>query len=230
MGNNNNFDDDEFDMFGDSSDSFMDEFTDESNDINSGVENNNEPVISDNDEFENNTNNENKNSNIYIKIIITGVIVIVSVLIAMNILGSIKNNQNPVSETEVTAEVSNETSKEDGVTSDNTNQTDVIVNGTLNTNNTNGYTEIDGSDSVNISENMSDARFTITFIKHYAKMQGNEMRLKTELYGNISGLNGSYDLVVPYSIGTKLNIGDTFDVKIRLGEFNGNTVVDEIAY
>lgn len=232
---NNSFDG-EFDLY-DNSDSINDDNLFEGSNI--GKEDNKNEVgdYGTEDEFEANNQNSGTNKGVYIKIIITGVVIIISVLLAMNVYSSIKNKKNNTIDTkeETDVELNNKEMNSENKNVDIEEQSNgdsdtVIVNGTLTNQANSGYTEIDGNDTVNISDSTSNAKFTITFIKHYAKVQGNEMRLKTELTGNISGLSGTYELTVPYSIGTKLKIGNTFDVKIRLGEFNGNTVVDEISY
>ena len=45
-----------------------------------------------------------------------------------------------------------------------------------------------------------------------------------------SWFTGTYTLEIPYSKGTKLHIGDSFKVKVQIGEYKGKTVVDGIKY
>ena len=57
--------------------------------------------------------------------------------------------------------------------------------------------------------------FTVTDVKTYAKLKGNENGnyLKSILYGNITGLQGTYELVIPTASASKVSIGDVISIE-----------------
>lgn len=74
--------------------------------------------------------------------------------------------------------------------------------------------------------------FTITDIGYYAiPVNGqSDKQVKAVLTGSISGLVGTYQLEVNYSIGGQLNIGNSFDITYNLIEADGYKVIDGISY
>ena len=75
--------------------------------------------------------------------------------------------------------------------------------------------------------------FSVTAIKHYVKVidNSNNIELKTVLYGALAGFTGTYELEIPYSKGSKLNIGDYFTVSVQIGSMpNGKTIIGDIKY
>ena len=55
--------------------------------------------------------------------------------------------------------------------------------------------------------------------------------VKSVLTGALSGLSGTYEIEVPYTVASKVNPGDFFDVTVEMGtDTRGKTVVGEILY
>lgn len=96
----------------------------------------------------------------------------------------------------------------------------------------NGWTEFAATDEITFSKVFVDQVFTITDIKHIAKVVDgdNNLEVKTVLIGSISGYTGTYELEVPYSLGCLLKKQNHFGVKVQVGEFNGKSVIGEILY
>ncbi len=105
-------------------------------------------------------------------------------------------------------------------------QTGAISNGT------NDWIKLDNAYNVTFNESYIDSKFVVTEIHHYAlKVDPNgNLEVKTELTGSISGYSGTYKLTVPYSKGSKLSIGMTFDVKVQIGDYNGKSVIGDIIF
>ena len=127
-------------------------------------------------------------------------------------------------------------------TKPNTNTGNQVTNATVQNNNTqsnansssnnDGWIGIDGKENITFSQNTIPSTFTITGIKHYAKVVDNEKNLmvKTVLTGTLDGLSGTFNLEVPYSKGSRLSIGGRFSVNVELGEYGEKVVVGEISY
>lgn len=219
----NSFDD--FDAFGDSSSDDED------------VSENDEDSDSDSDEF-NNFEVENKEKDgkgLAVKIIVAGVIGLFVILILARIFLGHKsaNNEADVSSNKEWTQSS--TIVEENTDTDKNESAKEILNNSESSSYSNsdydsGYTEITGEDDIELNDSLSDLTFTITDIKHYAKSDETTLRVKTVLKGAISGYTGTYELEVPYSKGIKLSIGDSFNVKCRLGSYNGKNVIEEISY
>lgn len=216
----NSFDD--FDAFGDSSSD------DSENDGNSDYDSN---------EFENFEveNKEKDGKGLAVKIIVAGVVGLFVILILARIfLGhrSVNSETDASSNNEL---VQSSTVVEENNDTDKNESAKEILNNSesssySNSNYDSGYTEITGEDAIELNDSLSDLTFTITDIKHYAKSDETTLRVKTVLKGAISGYTGTYELEVPYSKGIKLSIGDSFNVKCRLGSYNGKNVIEEISY
>lgn len=221
----NSFDD--FDAFGDSS---SDDEDDSENDEDGDSD-------SDSDEF-NNFEVENKEKDgkgLAVKIIVAGVIGLFVILILARIFLGHKsaNNEADVSSNKEWTQSS--TIVEENTDTDKNESAKEILNNSESSSYSNsdydsGYTEITGEDDIELNDSLSDLTFTITDIKHYAKSDETALRVKTVLKGAISGYTGTYELEVPYSKGIKLSIGDSFNVKCRLGSYNGKNVIEEISY
>jgi len=131
-----------------------------------------------------------------------------------------------------------ETVLEAQVPVENENKTVVINNGASevkpNTKivNDSDWLQFDKADELVLSTDYTALTYTVTEIEHYARKVdvNNNMELKTMLKGSLSGFGGTYELEVPYSIGSNLKVGNSFNVSVRLGSYNGVSVVDEIAY
>lgn len=176
------------------------------------------------DNFDDSSNNSttSDNNGLSLKIAIIGVVaLIVIVFIARFVIVGSKNKS-------VKKEVTTESIDLDNTSNENSKVSQVdMSSGTYKSS---GYIEIDGNDKIELNGAMSELQFTITGIKHYAKNNGNELRVKTVLTGALSGYSGSYDLEVPYSKGISLKVGDAFTVYCRLGTFNNKVVIEEISY
>lgn len=77
------------------------------------------------------------------------------------------------------------------------------------------------------------ATFTVTKVSHYVNVSDADtdyIQIKSTLTGQIQGLPGTYDIDVPYNLGSNVQVGTSFDVQILYGTYNGRTVVGEIRY
>lgn len=77
------------------------------------------------------------------------------------------------------------------------------------------------------------ATFTVTKINHFVNVSDADtdyIQIKSTLSGQIQGLPGTYDIDVPYNLGSKVQVGQQFDVQVLYGTYNGRTVVGEIRY
>ena len=135
-------------------------------------------------------------------------------------------------------------------TNDQVNQSSGQVNNQLgtqgNTYTTPGQTDIgqdsqnDGwikfqsnQDAVVYQPDYVAATFTVTKVSHYVNVSDADtdyIQIKSTLSGQIQGLPGAYDIDVPYNLGSKVQVGQSFDVQILYGTYNGRTVVGEIRY
>lgn len=225
----------------DESNSFddFDEFGDASSDDGDVSEEDN-GSDSDSDEFDNFEvdNKEKDGKSLAIKIAVAGVACLFVVLILARIfLGSKSDDCNTVTDNSNTSKEwtqSDTTSEEKSEPIKNESATEILNNSESssysNSDYDSSYVEITGEDDIELNTDLSDLTFTITDIKHYAKSDANTLRVKTVLKGAISGYTGTYELEVPYSKGIKLAIGDSFNVKCRLGSYNGKNVIEEISY
>ena len=95
-----------------------------------------------------------------------------------------------------------------------------------------GWIEIPVYDGITWNSEKIDSTFYITSKKHYIKViDSSNFEIKTVLYGALSGFTGTYDLEVPYTVGTHkdLPVGESFKVKVQFGtDTTGKTVVGEI--
>lgn len=99
-------------------------------------------------------------------------------------------------------------------------------------NNSNGWIAFGKEDAIAFNEETLASTFTVTDIKHYAKVVDgeNNLMVKTVLTGSLSGFIGTYELEIPYEKGCLLSVGNYFNVDVNVGEFNGKRVVGEIKY
>lgn len=89
------------------------------------------------------------------------------------------------------------------------------------------------ADGITYTDNYISSKFVITGIKHYVKVidkENNLLMIKTTLTGTLNGFNGTYTLDVPYSKGSLLYVGNMFNVEVKVGEYNGKQIIDEIRY
>lgn len=92
------------------------------------------------------------------------------------------------------------------------------------------WVDITDDEDIEFNDSYTDMIFTITGVRHKAKLTDNSLMVITTLQGSISGLSGSYELDVPYYKGKLLSIGNEFKVKVMLGQYNGKVVVGDIKY
>lgn len=96
------------------------------------------------------------------------------------------------------------------------------------------WVELGESDiNVTVNDNLIDSNFTVMDKKYYAKIAENTdvIEIKTVLTGAISGMSGTYEIEVPYSLGKDVDIGMNFDIHMSLGETStGEKVINEIKY
>lgn len=92
-----------------------------------------------------------------------------------------------------------------------------------------GWREFSSSNDLVLDTDYKELDFTITDVNHYVKDDG-QIRIKTILTGAISGLTGTYDVEVPYSVGMKCSASTTgtFKVRVRMGRIGEHTVVADI--
>lgn len=152
-------------------------------------------------------------------------------------INSAYNTDNYVEQKNNQDDQNNMASNENDVTSNNstTNEVDMnevsrLLEGNVNVND-DSWKEIDDSSDIKYNDEYSELTYTVTELHNEArKINDNTIEVRTRLNGSISGLSGSFEVYVPYSKGTKLKIGNTFKVMVSLGEYNGNTVINDIKY
>lgn len=93
------------------------------------------------------------------------------------------------------------------------------------------WININGKDQMVFSE-PQEVKFHITDIKHYiAKAEGSDNYVvKSTLQGSLAGYSGTFHLDVPYEKGIQLQVGQEFTAYIKVGTWNGKTVIGEISY
>lgn len=95
----------------------------------------------------------------------------------------------------------------------------------------NDWKEIGENENIDINEEYSSLTFTVTDNANEARKVSNGIiEVRTVVSGSISGLSGIFRIYVPYSKGALLSVGDSFNVEVQLGDYNGNTVVNDIKY
>lgn len=83
----------------------------------------------------------------------------------------------------------------------------------------------------NITDNNSiNTVFTVTSMQHQARVNSNEIEIRTIVTGSISGFTGTYEIIIPYNKGAKLEVADTFDICVYTGKYGEKTVVTGIEY
>lgn len=89
-----------------------------------------------------------------------------------------------------------------------------------------GWTVIEPDKSIDLDSEVSGV-FTVTKIKHMARSNGVETEVKTVASGSISGLTGTYDLELPYSLARFLTVGNTLKLKYKIGQINGSSIISD---
>lgn len=193
-------------------------------------------------------------------IIVLGVIIIVAALVVYRIIQGPKTRPNTDSsqqnvlvqqaQSEQAVGTNNVQVQPQTSTDNQVNQSSGQVNNQLgtqgNTYTTPGQTDInqgsqdDGwikfqsnQDAVVYQSDYVAATFTVTKINHFVNVSDADtdyIQIKSTLSGQIQGLPGTYDIDVPYNLGSKVQVGQSFDVQVLYGTYNGRTVVGEIRY
>ena len=89
-----------------------------------------------------------------------------------------------------------------------------------------GWTVIEPDKSIDLDSEVTGV-FTVTKIKHMARSNGVETEVKTVASGSISGLTGTYDLELPYSLARFLTVGNTLKLKYKIGQINGSSIISD---
>lgn len=217
-------DDDDFgssDSFGSSDDTFGPDDDFESNDDldsmdRSGIDN------SDMDDSAMDSADEQKAKIKHIALFAIGIALVL--IVGVGILARIKNMQ---SEPKVNAH-NDEIAYEDNRT--NAEQTaPVIQNNASNTSSNNGWSAVAYDSSWTMEESLTGV-FTVTSVNTYAKiLVGNEVQVKTELTGSISGLGGTYTVELPVELTGVVSLGQQLNISYKIStSSNGSTIVGDI--
>lgn len=89
------------------------------------------------------------------------------------------------------------------------------------------WTVIEADKTINLDSEVT-AVFTVTGIRHLAKQTGVETAVKSIATGSISGLSGTYDIELPYSLARFVTVGTTLKLKYKIGQINGQSVVSDL--
>ena len=89
------------------------------------------------------------------------------------------------------------------------------------------WTVIEADKTINLDSEVT-AVFTVTGIRHLAKQTGVEVAVKSIATGSISGLSGTYDIELPYSLARFVTVGNTLKLKYKIGQINGQSVVSDL--
>lgn len=223
-----------------------DDFNLDGLEINSGAETGFEAV--ENDDSQENTDDASSGKKATRKTsmtaIICGVVVIILAVVIVGIFSKLSdkkveanNNKNTVDETGNQVEnVVEQPQKVDlGGKNTSTSQSDSKQNTSseTKTDSNNGWIEFSTDDSITFKDERVALTFTITKVSNYVKIvdSNSNLMVKSVLTGALSGLSGTYEIEVPYSIASKVNPGDFFDVTVEIGtDTRGKTVVGEILY
>ena len=218
-------DDDDFgssDSFGSSDDTFGPDDDFESNDDldsmdRSGIDN------SDMDDSAMDSADEQKAKIKHIALFAIGIALVL--IVGVGILARIKNMQ---SEPNVDAH-NTEIAYEDNRT--NVEETaPVIQNNASNVvSSNNGWNAVAYDSSWTMEESLTGV-FTVTSVNTYAKiLVGNEVQVKTELTGGISGLGGTYTIELPVELTGVVSRGQQLNISYKIStSSNGSTIVGDI--
>ena len=217
-------DDDDFgssDSFGSSDDTFGPDDDFESNDDldsmdRSGIDN------SDIDDSAMDSADEQKAKIKHIALFAIGIALVL--IVGVGILARIKNMQ---SDTKVNSR-NTEIAYEDNRT--NVEQTaPVIQNNASNTSSNNGWSAVAYDSAWTMEESLTGV-FTVTSVNTYAKiLVGNEVQVKTELTGSISGLGGTYTIELPVELTGVVSRGQQLNISYKIStSSNGSTIVGDI--
>ena len=223
-----------------------DDFNLDGLEINSGAETGFEAV--ENDDSQENTDDASSGKKATRKTsmtaIICGVVVIILAVVSVGIFSKVADKKVEANKKKNTVDekgnhvetVVEQPQKVDlGGKNTSTSQTDSKQNNSseTKTDSNNGWIEFSTDDSITFKDERVALTFTITKVSNYVKIvdSNSNLMVKSVLTGALSGLSGTYEIEVPYSIASKVNPGDFFDVTVEIGtDTRGKTVVGEILY
>lgn len=217
-------DDDDFgssDSFGSSSNTFGPDDDFESNDDldsmdRSGIDN------SDMDDSAMDSADEQKAKIKHIALFAIGIALVL--IVGVGILARIKNMQSEPKVNEHNTEIAYEDDRT------NVEQTaPVVQNNASNTSSNNGWNAVAYDSSWTMEESLTGV-FTVTSVNTYAKiLVGNEVQVKTELTGSISGLGGTYTIELPVELTGVVSHGQQLNISYKIStSSNGSTIVGDI--
>lgn len=122
------------------------------------------------------------------------------------------------------------TQSQSGQSEQNNNQINYQNTQNQNQSNNQDWISFSSADGVTFSEDYVDSTFSVTSIKHYVKVvDSDNLMVKTVLTGALSGFTGTYEIEVPFSKGSLLSVGKSFNVSVQVGtNSSGKTIVGEI--
>lgn len=168
--------------------------------------------------------------------IICGVILVAVVFLIVNILSGIGSKPSDDAESQGggNQQVTQEDTQNSNTTPVQSGETNQSTSGTApNLSGQTSWVEFQENDEISFNENYIDSTFTVTSVKHYLKVvDGNSnIEVKSVLTGALAGFAGTYELEVPYHLGSQIDTGLSFDVSVLMGTTaDGKSVVGEIVY
>ena len=217
-------DDDDFgssDSFGSSGDTFGPDDDFKSNDDldsmdRSGIDN------SDMDDSAIDSADEQKAKIKHIALFAIGIALVL--IVGVGILARIKNMQSEHNVNTHNTEIAYEDDRT------NVEQTaPVVQNNASNTSSNNGWNVVAYDSAWTMEESLTGV-FTVTSVNTYAKiLVGNEVQVKTELTGSISGLGGTYTIELPVELTGVVSRGQQLNISYKIStSSNGSTIVGDI--
>lgn len=194
-----------------------------------------EDSVDENKDVENSDSSENNSK--YVKVVVAGAVIVAIAIVSMAIVTKVKNTSKSSkdiasSHKESTSSVIS-TDTQSSTPADISRDRDASSRVTKPVNDTYNeeWSEITGKEKLDLNKEYTSMSFTVTDVKHLARvLDQSTINVKTQAKGSISGLAGTFIIDVPYSKGVHLNIGDTFSIMVKLGEYGGKTVVEDIYY
>lgn len=198
----------------------------------------------------NSSDSSNLKKTAIIAIIVGVVVVLGAIFIGSRVLN--KDDKPKYDNSQVTVVDDNYTQQQNQTQQPVNNDASNIINGGVNApsqgnshttvnpnthqiqNNTDGWTELSAdslsNSTVLFEDSYKELIFTVTEINHYAKKTDNYLVMETRLKGSLSGISGTYDLVLPYNKGMHILEGNEIKVYVLFGNYNGNKVVGDISW
>lgn len=137
---------------------------------------------------------------------------------------SVNQHSESRQETQKNPSTSNKSNSQSGQTSNNQQSSS---QGTKQS--SDGWSEIGADEQISFNDGAVELTFTVTNVKSYARVIGeNSIEVKTVLTGSLSGLEGTYQVEVPYTYSGYVTVGSVLKAQVRIGNFNGRNVVNDI--